>query len=158
MSHRVLTFQICARVQRGHVVVTNLFITFNSVMEFDGISSTTKKSFARVEGCNNVEFIDKLFHLRIIVFHLIPFTFPHLVNAIPQVSQNDFIPRFFADIIHGFIEVNGVFLTSVWEKSETPVKKTSLKLVYGTSLLIIPIYEEVLSSMHQGSFTFVSHV
>lgn len=37
--------------------------------QFDGIGSTAKECFVQVERWHDVEFMDKLFHLKINIYH-----------------------------------------------------------------------------------------
>ena len=137
----------------------DLFFIFNLVVQFDGIGSTAKEGYARVERWHDVEFIDELFHLKISVYHLFPFALPHFSNIITQGGQLfDFIPRFFTHIVHGFVQVNRMSHRSVRKTSETSVIEASLEFVHGTSLFVVPIDAKTFCSMHQCPFTFISHV
>ena len=77
---------------------------------------------------------------------------------ITQGGQFDFIPRFFTYIVHGFVQVNGMFHRSVWKTPETSVIEASLEFVHSTSLFIVPIDEKTFCSMHQCPFTSIPHV
>lgn len=69
MSCRVFTFSVCAWVKGNRVTVMDLFFIFNLVEQFDGIGSTAKECFVRVERWHDVEFINKLFHLKVSIYH-----------------------------------------------------------------------------------------
>ena len=64
----------------------DFFVFLNFMMKFDSIGSSTKKGFARVERCGNMECIDKLFKLWICLCHTIPFTFPHFFDTVSQLG------------------------------------------------------------------------
>ena len=45
------------------------------------------------------------------------------------------------NIMHGFILMNGMFHGTVWEAIYTAVVKTALKLVDGTCLCVVAVYQ-----------------
>ena len=70
----------------------------------------------------------------------------------------DFRSCLLTNITHGFILMNGMFHGTVWEAIYTAVVKTALKLVDGTCLCVVAVYQVGFGAIYYFSFAFVSRM
>ena len=74
--------------------------------------------------------------------HSILLALPDFFDMITQGGKFfDFRSCLLTNIMHGFILMNGMFHVMVWEAIYTAVVKTALKLVDGTCLCVVAVYQ-----------------
>ena len=104
MSYRVQAILVRPRVERGEVVVVNLFSLLGHVVQLDGVGATAEKGISGLEAGYEFEGIDDIANGFVVFLQLFPFALPHDDDAVPQREQSIFFASGgFVDVAHALI-------------------------------------------------------
>ena len=104
MSYWVEAILVRPRVERGEVVVVDLFSLLDHVVQFDGVGATAEEGISGLEPGHEFEGIDQGTDRFIVSLQLFPFALPHDDDAVPQGEQSIFFtPSGFVDVAHALI-------------------------------------------------------
>ena len=90
MFYRVQTILVGPRVERGEVVVVNIFSLLGHVVEFDSVGATTEKGISGLEPGHEFEGIDQGTDRLVFSLQEFPFALPHDDDAVTQGEQGMF--------------------------------------------------------------------
>ena len=84
MSYWVQAILVGPRVERGEVVVVDLFSLLAHVVQFDGVGATAKEGILGLEPGHEFEGIDDTANGFVVSLQLFPFALPHDDDTVPQ--------------------------------------------------------------------------
>jgi len=132
------------RVQGGVVDVMDLLIGGHTMVQFDGIGTTSTEGVTRVERVDEGKVIHKRLDVRRGFFEAFPVASPHFHDVVPLVFKVlEFLLGLFVHILHGPITVAHMFFVPVGITAGTPMEETTLKFVHGLGVWAVAIHEEL---------------
>ena len=104
MSYRVQAILVGPRVERGEVVVVDLFSLLGHVVQFDGVGASSEKGVSGMESGYEFEGIDDIANGFVVSLQLFPFALPDDDDTVPQREQSIFFASGgFVDVAHALI-------------------------------------------------------
>ena len=103
MPYRVQTILVGPRVERGEVVVVNLFSLLCHLVKFDGVGATTETGISGLEPGYEFEGIDQGTDRLVFSLHYFPFALPYDDAAVFQGEQDIFASGGFVVVAHALI-------------------------------------------------------
>ena len=104
MSYRVEAILVGPRVERGEVVVVNLFSPLGHVVQFDSVGATTEKGISGLEPGYEFKGIHQGMDRLVFSLQEFPFALPHDDDAVPQGEESIFFALGgFVDVAHTLI-------------------------------------------------------
>ena len=144
MPFGVHTGFVHPRVQGGDIDVMDLLTRGNTMVQFDGIGTTSTEGITRVERVDEGQVIHKRLDLGGGVFEAGPFAAPHLNDIVPEgLKVFDFLLGGLVHILHGPIIVAHMFFVTVGITAGTSVIETTLEFVHGVGVWAVAIHEEL---------------
>ena len=144
MAFRVNTGFVHPRVQGGVVDVMDLLTGGHTMVQFDGIGTTSTEGVTRLERVDEGQVIHERLDLGGGFFEAVPFAPPHFHHVVPhRLKQSDALLGFLVHILHGPITVAQMFFVTVGITAGTPMEETAMKFVHGVGVLAVAIHEEL---------------
>ena len=132
------------RVQGGDIDVVDLLAGGDTMVEFDGIGTTSTESVPRVKRWDKAESPDEGVDVWLGFSEVFPFTSPHLNDVVPLFGKvMDFVLGGFIDIMHSPIIVVGMFFVAIGITGRASVGETPLKFVDGVGVGAITIHMDL---------------
>ena len=142
MSFRVDTGFIDPGVQGGDIDVMDLLSGGDTVIELDGIGTSSAEGVAGIHGVCELKLVHKRTDIRGGVFEPSPFTFPHLNDRVPLVFEPlDLLLGDLVDILQGPIKMADMGFVAVGITRRTSMGETALKFVHGPGVVTVAIDE-----------------
>ena len=142
MPFRVDTGFIDPGVQGGDIDVMDLLSGGDTVIQLDGIGTSSTEGVAGIHGVCELKLVHKCTDIRGGVFETGPFTFPHLNDRVPELFEPlDLLLGGLLDILQGPIKVAYMGFVAVWITRRTSMGKTTLKFVHGPGVVAVAIHE-----------------
>ena len=142
MPLRVDTGFVDPWVQGGDIDVMDLLSGGDTVIQLDGIGTSSTEGVAGIQGVCELKLGHKRTDIRGGVFETSPFTFPHLNDRVPELFEPlDLLLGGLVDILQGPIKVAYMGFVAVWITRRASMGKTTLKFVHGPGVVAVPIHE-----------------
>ena len=159
MAYWVEAILVGPRVERGEVVVVNLFSLLGHVVQFDGVGSTAKEGISGLEPGYEFEGIDQGTDRLVVFLQLFPFALPHDDDTVPQGEQNIFFASSgFVDIAHALIVQFVSLSITVRVTLGAPVPKAAVEFVDDAGVFIVPVHVISFVAVTDHVFTPVTRV
>ena len=159
MSYQVQAILVGPRVERGEVVVVNLFSLLGYVVEFDGIGVTTEKGISGLEPGYEFEGIHQGTDRLVFSLQLFPFTLPHDDDTVTQGEQSIFLTSGgFVHVAHALIVHLVTLGITVRVTLGAPMPKASMEFVDDAGVFIVPVHTISLVAVTDHVFTSVTSV
>ena len=130
-------------VQGGDIDVMDLLSGGDTVIQLDGIGTSSTEGVAGIQGVCELKLVHKCTDIRGGVFETGPFTFPHLNDRVPLVFEPlDLLLSGLVDILQGPIKVADMGFVAVGITRRTSMGETALKFVHGPGVVAVPIHEQ----------------
>ena len=159
MSYRVEAILVGPRVERGEVVVVDLFSLLGHVVQFDGIGATPEKGISGLESGHEFEGIDDTANGFVVSLQEFPFTLPHDDDTVPQGEQNIFFASGgFVDVAHALIVHLVTHGITVRVTLGAPVPKAAVEFVDDAGVFVVPVHVISLVAVSDHVFTPVTRM
>ena len=142
MPFRVDTGFVDPGVQGGDIDVMDLLSGGDTMVQLDGIGTSSTEGVAGIQGVCELKLVHKCTDIRGGVFEPSPFTFPHLNDRVPLVFEPlDLLLGGLVDILQGPIKVAYMGFVAVGITRQTSMGETPLKFVHGPGVVTVAIHE-----------------
>ena len=159
MSYRVQAILVGPRVERGEVVVVDLFSLLGHVVQFDGVGATAEEGFSGLEPGHEFEGIDDIANGFVVSLQEFPFALPDDDDAVPQREQDVFFASSgFVDVAHALIVQFVTLGITVRVTLGAPVPKAAVEFVDDAGVLVVPVHVIRLGPVMDHVFTSITRV
>ena len=141
MSYRVQAILVGPRVERGEVVVVDLFSLLDYVVQFDGVGASAEEGVSGLEPGHEFEGIDQGTDRFVFFLQEFPFALPHDDDTVPQREQDIFFASGgFVDVAHALIVQFVTLGITVRVTLGTPVPKAAVEFVDDAGVFVVPVH------------------
>ena len=84
MTDGIFSIPVDPRIQARVIVVMDFVVVDRLVVEPDSVGASPVKAFTWLEGCLKIEVGDEGGHFGVVLFQLIPLTFPDVNEPVPE--------------------------------------------------------------------------
>ena len=139
---RVDTGFVDPGVQGGDIDVMDLLSGGDTVIQLDGIGTSSTEGVAGIQGVCELKLVHKRADIRGGVFETGPFTFPHLNDRVPELFEPlDLLLGGLVDILQGPIKMADMGFVAVWITRRASMGETALKFVHGPGVVAVSVDE-----------------
>ena len=131
------------RVQRGVIDVVDLLVGGHTMMQLDGIGTTSAKGVPWVERWGEAEGVHVGLDVRVGLEEPVPLAFPHFDDLVPFLAkEGHFGLGLFVDVLYGAVEETQMSFLAFGITGRTAMPETPVKFVYGPGLGMKTVHGE----------------